>query len=133
MVIAVDTSGSVGDEELSEFLSEVKGIAEEVNPACVDLLYWGSDVVGHETYGDGEAANIIASTRPKGGGGTNPDVVADYMKEHKLSPDALVVLSDGYMHTNKSAWAHITKPTLWCILGNDGYEVPCGQKLVIKE
>jgi predicted metal-dependent peptidase len=65
LVIAIDTSGSVGDAELGEFLSEVKGIAEEVNPACVDLLYWGSSVVGHETYGDGEAPTSSTQLDPR--------------------------------------------------------------------
>ena len=30
LVVGVDTSGSIGGKELNEFLSEVKGIAEEV-------------------------------------------------------------------------------------------------------
>ena len=38
LVVAIDTSGSIGQEELSEFLSEVKGIAEEVSPELVDLI-----------------------------------------------------------------------------------------------
>ena len=48
LVVAVDTSGSIGGEELNNFLSEVKGIAEEVNPEKVDLLYWGHEVESHE-------------------------------------------------------------------------------------
>jgi len=54
------------------------------------------------------------------------------MVEKQLKPDALIMLSDGYMHTNKSKWAAVTAPTLWCIIGNDSYEVPNGQKLVVK-
>ena len=49
-----------------------------------------------------------------------------------MTPDALIMLSDGFMHTNKQKWASIKAPTLWCILGNDKYEVPNGQKLVIR-
>ena len=132
LVIAVDTSGSVGDEELSEFLSEVKGIAEEVNPACVDLLYWGSDVVGHETYGDGEAANIIASTRPKGGGGTSPTCVSEYLKANNIKPECVIILTDGCVGDDwGSEW---TAPTLWCIVGDyfDG-EAANGKTIHIKD
>ena len=132
LVIAMDTSGSIQGELLTAFLSEMNQIVKDVGANRIDILYWDTEVAGHETYKGTDTA-IVHRTNPKGGGGTNPDVVAQYMQEHKLSPDALVILSDGYMHTNKPAWAHITKPTLWCILGNDGYEVPCGQKLVIKE
>jgi predicted metal-dependent peptidase len=131
LVIAIDTSGSVGDEELSEFLSEVKGIAEEVNPACVDLLYWGSSVVGHETYGDGEATNIINSTRPKDGGGTSPSCVSEYLKEKNIKPECVIILTDGCVGGDwGSEW---TAPTLWCIVGDwfDG-EAGNGKTIHIK-
>ena len=131
LVIAIDTSGSVGDEELGEFLSEVKGIAEEVNPACVDLLYWGSSVVGHETYGDGEAANIINSTRPKDGGGTSPSCVSEYLKEKNIKPECVIILTDGCVGNDwGSEW---TAPTLWCIVGDyfDG-EAANGKTIHIK-
>jgi predicted metal-dependent peptidase len=131
LVIAVDTSGSVGDEELGEFLSEVKGIAEEVNPACVDLLYWGSSVVQHETYGDGEAANIIASTRPVGGGGTSPSCISEYLKEKNIKPECVIILTDGCVGDDwGSEW---TAPTLWCIVGDyfDG-EADNGKTIHIK-
>jgi len=131
LVIAIDTSGSVGDAELAEFLSEVKGIAEEVNPACVDLLYWGSSVVGHETYGDGEAANIINSTRPKDGGGTSPSCVSEYLKEKNIKPECVIILTDGVVGDDwGSEW---TAPTLWCIVGDyfDG-EAGNGKTIHIK-
>lgn len=131
LVIAVDTSGSVGDDELGEFLSEVKGIAEEVNPACVDLLYWGSSVVQHETYGDGEAANIIASTRPVGGGGTSPSCISEYLKEKNIKPECVIILTDGCVGDDwGSEW---TAPTLWCIVGDyfDG-EADNGKTIHIK-
>jgi hypothetical protein len=55
------------------------------------------------------------------------------MEEKKLKPDALVVLSDGYMHSNPGAWARVTAPTLWCIIGNADYTPPKGQIVNIKE
>jgi predicted metal-dependent peptidase len=75
----------------------------------------------------------VHRTNPKGGGGTDPDVVVDLILEKQLKPDAIIMLSDGYMHTNRGKWSAITQPTLWCIIGNDNYEVPNGQKLVIAD
>jgi predicted metal-dependent peptidase len=132
LVVAVDTSGSVGNDELAEFLSEVKGIAEEVNPACVDLLYWGSSVVAHETYGDGEASNIVSSTRPVGGGGTSPSCISEYLKEKNIAPECVIILTDGMVGGDwGSEW---TAPTLWCIVGDyfDG-EADNGKTIHIKE
>ena len=50
IVIGVDTSGSVGDRELREFMSEVVGLCNSVKPELVDLIYWDSEVAGHEVY-----------------------------------------------------------------------------------
>jgi len=50
IVVGVDTSGSIGQQEIGVFLSEVKGIAEMVNPEKVDLIYWDHEVASHEQY-----------------------------------------------------------------------------------
>jgi len=118
LVIAIDTSGSIGGDELTEFLSEVKGIAEEVNPECVDLLYWDSEVAGHETYSGSTASDIPNSTKPKGGGGTSPSCISAYLKEKNIQPECVIVLTDGYVGGDwGSEW---TAPVMWCIVG--GYD-----------
>jgi len=118
LVIAIDTSGSIGGDELADFLSEVKGIAEEVNPECVDLLYWDSEVAGHETYSGSTASDIPNSTKPKGGGGTSPSCVSAYLKEKNIQPECVIVLTDGYVGGDwGSEW---TAPVMWCIVG--GYD-----------
>jgi len=118
LVIAIDTSGSIGGDELTEFLSEVKGIAEEVNPECVDLLYWDCEVAGHETYSGSTASDIPNSTKPKGGGGTSPSCISAYLKEKNIQPECVIVLTDGYVGGDwGSEW---TAPVMWCIVG--GYD-----------
>ena len=117
MVIAVDTSGSVGQEELSGFLTEVKGIAEEVKPSQVDLIYWDSRVAAHEEYTEGMVGDIINSTKPRGGGGTSPSCVSEYLKEKGIEPECIIVLTDGYVGND---WGRDwTAPVLWAILGGD--------------
>ena len=49
VAIGVDTSGSIQDKILSEFLAEVQGVCESVKPELVDLMYWGHNVAAHET------------------------------------------------------------------------------------
>ena len=97
IVIGVDTSGSIGVRELSDFLSEVKGIAEEVRPEKVDLLYWDSEVAGHEEYDEANVVNIVSSTKPRGGGGTSPSCVTEYLKEKAIKPECVIMLTDGYV------------------------------------
>ena len=108
-------------------------ILKDTAPERVDVLYWDSEVAGHETYTKQDQASIIQRTSPKGGGGTDPDVVPKFMKDKDINPDALVILSDGYMHSHPKAWAALKCPSLWCIMGNDSYKVPHGQSVNLKE
>jgi predicted metal-dependent peptidase len=113
LVIGIDTSGSIGNDELAEFLSEVKAIAEEVNPSAVDLIYWDSEVASHETYDESTVSTIIESTRPAGGGGTAPSCVSTYLNEQKIVPECVIMLTDGYVGDDwGSDW---TAPTIWAI------------------
>jgi predicted metal-dependent peptidase len=132
LVIAMDTSGSVHGPLLDAFLSEMNKLIVDVCPDRVDILYWDTKVDGHETY-TLHVKDIVSRTSPRGGGGTDPDCVPLFMEEHKLKPDALVVLSDGYMHSNPPGWARVTAPILWCIIGNASYTPPKGQLVTIKE
>jgi predicted metal-dependent peptidase len=116
LVVAVDTSGSIDDVAVNRFLSEVVAIMNNVNPELVDLMYWGSDVVGHEVYGQGEGDKLMASTKPKGGGGTSPSCITKYIADNNIKPEAVVVLTDGYVGGD---WGgHWNCPVLWCIVGN---------------
>jgi len=116
IVVAVDTSGSIDDRAVADFLSEVKGIAEEVSPEKVDLLYWGSQVAGHETYEGGAVEMLTQSTKPKGGGGTSPSCVSAYLKDKAIVPECIVVLTDGVVAGDwGNEW---TAPILWCIIDN---------------
>ena len=131
MVIAVDTSGSVGQEELSGFLTEVKGIAEEVKPSQVDLIYWDSRVAGHEEYTENDVSNIINSTKPRGGGGTSPSCVSEYLKEKRIVPECVIMLTDGYVGSD---WGRDwTAPVLWAIVGGNDCVADNGKTILVKD
>ena len=121
LVIAVDTSGSIGGQELREFLTEVKGIAEEVRPRQVDLLYWGTSIASHEQYDESSVANIVTSTKPRGGGGTAPSCITRYLKDKFIKPECVVVLTDGIVgddwgESQGDSWP---APVLWAVVGSD--------------
>jgi predicted metal-dependent peptidase len=131
MVIAVDTSGSVGQEELSGFLTEVKGIAEEVKPSQVDLIYWDSRVAAHEEYTENDVSNIINSTKPRGGGGTSPSCVSEYLKEKRIVPECVIMLTDGHVGSD---WGRDwTAPVLWAIVGGNDCVADNGKTILVKD
>jgi len=130
IVIGIDTSGSIGGSELAEFLSEVKAIAEDVNPEVVDLLYWDCDVAGHEVYEGAAVSNIVSSTKPRGGGGTSPSCVSTYLKEKGIKPECIIMLTDGYVGGDwGSEW---TAEVLWCIVGGSSDIAPNGKTVHVE-
>ena len=131
LVVAVDTSGSIGGRELSNFLSEVKSIADEVTPDKVDLLYWDCEVAGHEEYDSSTVGSIVDSTKPRGGGGTSPSCVSRYLREKGITPECIIVLTDGYVGADwGTGWE---APVLWTIAGNSGAVAPVGQTIHIND
>jgi predicted metal-dependent peptidase len=132
IAVGIDTSGSIGGPELNRFLSEVKSIAEDVHPQYVDLIYWDSAVAAHEEYDELSVPNIVSSTQPKGGGGTDPRAMMHYLKEKNITPECIVMLTDGCI--GKDDWGNEwDAPILWVICGGAGATAPCGKTIHIKD
>jgi predicted metal-dependent peptidase len=112
IVIGIDMSGSIGDEEVGQFLGEVKKICDTVKPEGIDLLYWDTRVCQHEKYEQDQLDNLLSSTKPRGGGGTDPQCIVNYMDKKKIKAECAVILTDGYVGSWGEGW---TCPTLWGI------------------
>jgi len=112
IAVGVDTSGSIGTDELNVFLSEVKAIVEEVHPDKIDLIYWDGHVAGHEVYDMATMSNLVSSTKPVGGGGTDPTCMMRYLKEQNIKPECIIQLTDGYVGDWGNEW---DAPIMWVI------------------
>jgi predicted metal-dependent peptidase len=121
IVIGIDTSGSIGTEELTQFLSEVKSICDEVSPEKIEVLYWDTHVASRETYQGNELSNLVESTKPAGGGGTEPACVPKYMHKHGIKGECLLMLTDGYIPNQEPSNWQIDMPVLWCVKGNSRF------------
>lgn len=115
LVVAIDTSGSIGAKELGQFLGEVKAICETVRPERVRVLYWDTQVCGEEVYEQDELDRLVMSTKPKGGGGTDVRCVGEHIRVTGIKSQAAIVLTDGYLGND---WGDWSIPVLWCIVGN---------------
>ena len=125
IVIGIDTSGSIGGKQLNDFLSEVRGICQNVKPELVDLLYWDTNVAGHEVYSRDDLDKLVSKTRPAGGGGTDASCVPKYLKDRGLRPECVVMLTDGYV----GDWGQWEQPVLWCIVDGNRRPAPVGQTI----
>jgi predicted metal-dependent peptidase len=112
IVVGIDTSGSIGVQELNTFLSEVKSIVEDVHPDALDLIYWDGAVAAHEVYDMATMSNLVSSTKPMGGGGTDPTCMMHYLKEKNIKPECIIQLTDGYINNWGDQWE---APILWVI------------------
>lgn len=131
VVVAIDTSGSIGGSILNRFISEVASIMDNVNPELVDLIYWDSEVASHEVYGLNEADKMKLSTKPKGGGGTSPSCITQYLKDHNIVPECAIVLTDGYVGND---WGgNWSSPVLWCIVDNKSAVPAIGSAIHVEE
>ena len=129
IVVAIDTSGSIGARELGVFLAEIKEVADTVHPEAIRILYWDTKVCGDERYEGAEVDNIVQSTKPKGGGGTDVRCVPQYLQDKQIKAQAVIVLTDGYLFGGWGQWHH---PVLWTILDNDRAVPDVGKALHVK-
>lgn len=94
LLVAVDCSGSIGQDELNQFAGELQSIKDEVNPKIIHVMYFDSEVSHYESYEQGEDLDI----RAHGGGGTAFSPVFRYAEEHGIDPLACVFLTDLYCY-----------------------------------
>ena len=111
IVVGIDTSGSIGQAEIGQFLGELLSICNHVQPEAIDLLYWDTSVAGHEVYNRGDFEALMSSTKPAGGGGTDPRCVPKYIANKKLEPECVIMLTDGCV----SSWGTWKHPVFWGI------------------
>ncbi len=130
LVIAIDTSGSIGQQELTKCLSEIKGVCDTVKPESVRILYWDTKVCSEEVYGGAGTPleQLTQTTKPKGGGGTNVQCVPDHIQANNINAQAVIVLTDGYLGGSWGTWS---TPLLWGILDNKSAKPTTGKTLHI--
>ena len=93
--VIVDTSGSISKAELTEFLSEIVGIAQSMQHLKMWVTFVDAKVQARYEVDNGEIPKILAM-EPKGGGGTSMEKGLDYIKEHNRTTELVVVFTDGY-------------------------------------
>ena len=128
IVVAIDTSGSIGQAQINEFASELISICEAVSPEAVRVLWWDTMVHGEQRFTD-NYQNIGSMLKPQGGGGTRVGCVAEYINKHKVNAECLLVFTDGFVE-NSPEWG-INVPTLWFVTCNKNWTPPAGRAVMV--
>ena len=129
VVVAIDTSGSIGQQQLNEFASELVSICEAVSPDAVRVLWWDTKVHGEQLFTD-NYDQIGSMLKPLGGGGTRVSSVAEYINKKKINAECVLVFTDGYLESDV-VW-NISAPTLWMVTENRNWTPPTGKKVFME-
>lgn len=120
LVVAIDCSGSIGSEELSQFSGEIATIKEDLNPMCIHMVYFDSEVCHYDKCTRDDELDV----QPHGGGGTAFSPIFKYVDEQAIDPVACVVLTDLYCNDFGDAPQY---PVLWVSTEKVTEQVPFGE------
>lgn len=123
MLIALDTSGSIEDGELHEFIAEVNAIKSLVN-AKITLLACDAELDTNGPWVFEPWDQLVLPQAIKGGGGTDFTPVFDWIAASHLQLDLIVYFTDAKGRFPKLQPA---TETLWLVKG--GASVPWGQRI----
>jgi len=124
IAVAIDTSGSIGEDMLRDFLSEIQGIMDSFPAYKIHVFCFDTDVHNPAVY-TSDNLESITEYEPGGGGGTDFDAIYNYLKKEEIEPKRLVVFTDGYPF---GSWGDEQyTDTVWILHGTTSIVPPWGQ------
>ncbi len=123
LVVAVDTSGSIKDSEIEEFVCEIDALKGQVR-ARVTLLPCDAALCEGAPFRFEPWEQFSCPERIKGGGGTSFVPVFQWVGREGLQPDLLVYFTDadGQFPDREPPY-----PVIWLVKGRS--KVPWGQRI----
>lgn len=117
IVCAIDTSGSISNNQITRFFSEMAGMIDDLNPAELIVLWCDADI-GREDFVDEptdltELKADVDANGANGGGGTRFDPVFKKIEEESWAPDMVIYFTDGYASKVKHEPNY---PVIWGII-----------------
>jgi predicted metal-dependent peptidase len=106
IVVGVDTSGSIGEEQLEQFAGEISAISDEASPEAIHVVYCDAAVLSSQQFGPAEPIDL----EPKGGGGTDFRPVFEWVEANQIGPVCLIYLTDLCCHSYPPVPEY---PVLW--------------------
>ena len=124
IAFAVDCSGSIGQDEINQFASEITTVWQDQKPTKVHVIYFDSEVSHYDEFGQDDEPIV----KPHGGGGTAFSPVFKYMTEHGIEPVACIFLTDLCCDDFGDAPDY---PVLWVSTPSD--EAPLGEVVMMED
>jgi predicted metal-dependent peptidase len=93
--VVVDTSGSIQQKDLTEFVSEIVGIAKSFPNVTMWITFCDAEVQTRYKIDNGDIPKILAC-EAKGGGGTSMEKALDHINKNNPQIPLVIVMTDGY-------------------------------------
>ena len=110
LIVGIDTSGSIGDNELSAFAKHLNDVVEDCRPESVTVLWCDTEISGVDEY---TLDDVPFDLKPKGGGGTDMTEITRWCNENAPDADACVIFTDGWTPFPNEGEEDV--PTLWVV------------------
>ena len=127
VAISIDMSGSIGDEDATAFLSEIKGIMDQYEDFRINLWCFDTDIYNWKQITHDEAHELEEYV-PEGGGGTDFEVNWRFMEENGIEPKKFIMFTDGYPC---GGWGDEDYcDTIFIVKGNTSAQAPFGTTVI---
>jgi predicted metal-dependent peptidase len=128
--ISIDMSGSIGMEDATVFLSEVKGIMDQYEDFKVNLWCFDTEIYNHKEISHDNSEDLL-DYEPQGGGGTDFEVNWQFMRDNGIQPKKFIMFTDGYPC---GGWGEEDYcDTIFIVKGNTEAEAPFGQTVIYEK
>ena len=97
--VSIDMSGSISNEQGSDFLGEIKGIMDEFKDYIIKVWCFDTKVYNEDDF-SADNGKDISEYQVVGGGGTDFNCNWDYMKKHDIQPKKFIMFTDGYPYNS---------------------------------
>jgi predicted metal-dependent peptidase len=128
--VTIDMSGSIGQEDATIFLSEVKGIVDQYEDFKINLWCFDTEIYNWKQITHDNSYELM-DYEPQGGGGTDFMANWEFMKEQGIEPKKLIMFTDGYPCGD---WGDPDYcDTIFIVKGNTTAEAPFGQTVIYEK
>jgi predicted metal-dependent peptidase len=130
VAIAIDMSGSIGTEDATIFLSEVKGILDQYEDFTVHLWCFDTEIYNYQKITQDNSYEL-EEYEPQGGGGTDFDINFQFMLDEGIEAKKFIMFTDGYPC---GSWGPEDQvDTIFIVKGNENAEAPFGQTVIYEK
>ena len=130
VAIAIDMSGSIGEEDATVFLSEIKGIMDQYEDFSINLWCFDTAIYNHQAITHDNAEDLVEYV-PEGGGGTDFEVNFQFMEENDIRPKKFIMFTDGYPCGSWGPEDYCD--TIFIVKGNTSAQSPFGQTVIYEK